>query len=795
MQTPAALGYLFGSMMKSICAGVAAIVVTGVSMAHAAPPAPTGAHPRLFLDDATLAAMRQAANDPNSAVAHALSICDDVIANPSKWSSGGYQGIGFPAPFGACSVAWVVRGDDASGAAAVKYFNALLDDYGSVGDGAGGDAVVRHDSGYSMRVFAPYAAIGYDWLQNAPGVDGALLAHARARFKAWTDWYAQSGYHADQAGANYHAGYVVGATLIAIAEAGEAGADGDALWTHVVDDIFGTTMAEAIAPGGVLDGGDWLEGWQYGPLSVAEYAMAASALHDNGVALDGYADWKGALVTRSIYATVPDESGAFIGGDSENSKPYSAVAALTLYASMLGDAPTESKAWAYDLIQRRDLRSSTFPLVGAIAEAGAPAPQPFPTDTASTWYYTAGSQTVHTRTNWSADAVWMVNRCAPHRVDDHMFIDAGNLVLTRGSDDLIVDPSPYGSLSTLTGNAPTVASPQLPGSYQPSQAVWGDTSGVGYTWMRQTQSGVFATRCEYAGQYTFQDRASDIPSAVRDTILVPYGQGDAALVVIDDVRGAATDRPLNLRFHAPTGFTMSGDTARANVGGSDLIVQAPFATAGSPSTMTPAVGDCSSAARGQCEIGRFDSGEWRLEVPAAHPQAITVLDAVAAGETPAPATASSGQGWRATELDRDVEHIAVVAVDPGLSSVTYTAAPGGHVVVGAPQSATGRADVTAAPSAAGCDMTITPHSGDGGFDARPLVIAVDADCTVTEDPPSDGFTSPGGTDTPPGGGGNNGNNDLTSGCQAVAGAPSALALSLILLALGLAARRRRRVRR
>ena len=317
--------------------------------------------------------MRQAANQPGSAVARALSICDDVIAHPGNWSSGGYQGIGFPEPFGACAVAWVVRGDAASGAAAVKYFKALLDDYGSVGDGAGGDNVVQHDSGYSMRVFGPYAAIGYDWLHDAPGVDATLLAHARARFKAWTDWYPTGGYQPHQCGSNYNAGYVAGATLIAVAEAGEAGADGDALWTHVVDDIFGVDMAKGVAPGGVLDGGDWLEGWQYGPLSVAEYAMAARALQDNGVALTGYATWEGALVTRAIYATVPDDSGAFIGGDSENGKPYSPVSALTLYAGMLGDASTETKAWAYDLIQQRGLHDDQFPLVGAIAEAQAPA--------------------------------------------------------------------------------------------------------------------------------------------------------------------------------------------------------------------------------------------------------------------------------------------------------------------------------------------------------------------------------------------------------------------------------------
>ena len=49
-------------------------------------------------------------------------------------------------------------------------------------------------------------------------------------------------------------------------------------------------MAGALASGGVLDGGDWIEGWQYGPLAVAEYALAARAITRQGVTVDGSRD-------------------------------------------------------------------------------------------------------------------------------------------------------------------------------------------------------------------------------------------------------------------------------------------------------------------------------------------------------------------------------------------------------------------------------------------------------------------------------------------------------------------------
>ena len=58
---------------------------------------------------------------------------------------------------------------------------AVLDDYQDVGDGLGGDTVVTHDTGYAMRTFAPYSALAYDWLHDAPGVTESLRARSRSR--------------------------------------------------------------------------------------------------------------------------------------------------------------------------------------------------------------------------------------------------------------------------------------------------------------------------------------------------------------------------------------------------------------------------------------------------------------------------------------------------------------------------------------------------------------------------------------------------------------------------------------
>jgi uncharacterized protein (TIGR03382 family) len=129
----------------------------------------------------------------------------------------------------------------------------------------------------------------------------------------------------------------------------------------------------------------------------------------------------------------------------------------------------------------------------------------------------------------------------------------------------------------------------------------------------------------------------------------------------------------------------------------------------------------------------------------------------------------------------------VVAVDAGASTVPYTAAPGTHVVVGAPAGASGRADVTAAANGAKCDVTITPHDGSGGVDAHPVVVTLDASCAVTEDPGTTGFAPPNGTDPPPGTSIGSG---LTGGC-CQAGRPADAVAPMLLVGLAMLLRRRR----
>jgi hypothetical protein len=272
-------------------------------LAGAAHADPTGAHPRLLVEPGLRAAWREQASAPHGPVHGAIALCDEARTT-HEHDRALYQGAEWAKVVQACLVAWAATDSADHGATAVRFFTALLDDLDTIGDHRGGDEAARRDDGYAIRNLGPYTALAYDWLHDAPGMTPELRAHARARWKAWLAWHRAHGYRVHTAATNYHAGYALAATLIAIAEAGEAGDDGAALWREV-NAMWTNELGGALADGGVLEGGDWPEGWQYGPLSVAELALGARVMKRAGVEVPGIARWLGAVLRRHVHGLSP----------------------------------------------------------------------------------------------------------------------------------------------------------------------------------------------------------------------------------------------------------------------------------------------------------------------------------------------------------------------------------------------------------------------------------------------------------------------------------------------------------
>jgi MYXO-CTERM domain-containing protein len=654
-------------------------------------------------------------------------------------------------------VSWAASGNTDDLSTAFKYFNVLLDDYQKVGDGAGGDNVVSHDSGYAMRTFAPFSALAYDWLHDAPGMTEDLRAHARERFNAWVTYYTDGGYLKDLPGANYEAGYAFATTLIAIAEGGEAGADGDAHWATVTNTIWGQDLAKGLAPGGVLAGGDWPEGWQYGPLSVLEHALGVRALADNGFSVPGADTWADSLVLRFANDLTPVTRQVYPAGDSDNTTPNRDPDNGPLLAVIAGPASEQSKAWARKLNADLALQNDN-PLFDALAAARTGASTALPSDL-PTNHLAAGTGNWYVRGSFSPSTVWSVFQCSRRLVDDHQHNDAGNLVLTRGADDLVVDPSPYATVSTLTSNAPAVDSNSVPDGYSPSQGYWGQTTKL--DWARQSGSGVAAARCDYADQFRHDDVPSDVAHALRDYVLVPDGDS-GEVVLVDRVVTGDASRSLHLRVRTPGSLSLASNVATASVGSSALAVERVYSSSGAPSVRNlPPGTECGSSDH-TCDLSRIPAGtEYRIDIAGPNAMAIHVI--AARGALGGAHTALSGDGYRGVVIPRASSPVAVVTNDTpdgsAGSSLTYTAPAGAlHVVVDAPVDGNGTSDVSATQDGSNCRVVVTPHAGgSGGFAGAPLIVRLGTSCDVQDDgsqatsPPQNSGGSAGSTSAASGG--------------------------------------------
>ncbi len=690
---------------------VVALIVASGTTAHAA-------HPKIILDATLRAEWKRQATSPGP-VRGAIALCEDARTT-SEHDKAVYQGSEWSKILQACLVAWAAtdKADDAK--TAIRFMTALLDDLDDIGDHKGGDEAARRDSGYALRNLGPYPALAYDWLYDQ--LTPALRDRAKQRFTAWLDWFREKGYRARNPGSNYQAGYLLTATLVAIAT------EDPKLTAFVTDELWGKDMAAALAPKGILDGGDWPEGWQYGPLSVAEYALAMRAARGAGIAVPGAAAWLHALLQHHVYALSPAD-GVYPSGDAEDAPPNLPPSVLTLDAIALGDASTEDKQYALGELKRLKLADHEYHLYDALAVVGTK-PVQVPRETWPTWYQTPGSSTVFARTRWDDHAIWFVMQCSRALDTDHRHPDAGNFVLSRGKDDVIVDPSPYGSQSTLTSNAPTVASAHLPADYIPSQAFWGKLTSWDYT--TQTQSGVIAGRCDYSDQFVMQEQKTDVPDALRDLIVVPFDDGkDATVIVIDRATTTSADRKMYLDFHAPGTIGADGT---ATVGGSKLKIIA-VGPPGAVSLVRPTEKDCfKGQKRGSCDASRFDATSYRAVIDGPRAEAIHVLS-VTGGTTVTAAPLAGAHGVVVTG-GRDV---TVAWPDKPNRDFSYTTPKGTQIILD-------EKDVTIAakPSGSGCTVSITPG---GEMTARPAVFALDASCAVVADTAAASAASAAGTST------------------------------------------------
>jgi MYXO-CTERM domain-containing protein len=809
------------------------VIALATTNASAAPPAPSGAHPRIWLTPTALTAMKAKLGDKSSWAAQMVANCEQVGTQPNQFADGQFYGYAWGYAAASCGAAWQLTQNATYAANGIKMWTALLNDANTVGDGQGGDKVVQPNDGYGIRYFPAYAAVAYDWLHDAPNA-AALVTQSQERFKAWIGWCDTSCYLNTTPGSNYHAGYVFAKALVAVAASGEDDGTAAGYWSTAVDQQYGQdVVANGLGDGGCLVGGDWPEGWEYGVDGVVEYALGALALEEQGAPFPAIDAWGGTVALRYLYAMTPDQTGMYIGGDWGSGGVYAnPLPPEPLDAVLAGSASSAAASWA-QFLKGGVVKSGALGIINdALGEARGASPIDYSTTNPPLFYVAGGTRNAYARSSWAKTGFWGVLTSAPRLGPDHQHLDSSNFVFTRGSDNLIVDPSPYGSLSSLTSNAMSVDSQTVEQNYQPSQS---PSSLADLPWARGTQDGTAAARADLDLAFIADtsSKKTDVPYARRDWTFLPEGE----IVTIDRVRANSSTQKTYLRFRSSAAsLALSGAapwTATGTVGSSQVVIHAAVLSSGTPTVTTVASsGDngCSSGNYGSCTDARFAVSEYSLTIPTSPSLAIHVIDGLGSGESPAtvaslsdptvdttPAQNGGVIGVSVTRSSTLSYVVASSATDGKAGATLAYGVPGTsaarHVVFDAPEDANGVSTVAATAQSGRCLVSITA-GGSNGYAGHPLIfdIATAASgCTASQaqaaPPPtagsgngaSSGGSSGSGPSSGPGGSSGSATASVSAkasggcGCDVVGTAvPSAWGAMLAGVALFFARRRRHR---
>lgn len=431
------------------------------------PAVPGTAASRILLDQQALERLRESARLQTPAFVAAKARADGFLEKPSE---SGYQGFEWADAVATTALLWHATSEPRYAEAALKYLQALLDDRLVLGDGKGGPNVVTHDSGYGMRTFGAYSALGYDWLRTAPGMNDALRGRARSRLGDWIRWYQKDGYLRDRPTANYYWGYLTALGLAGLAMASDDAAAGE--WLKTAQSELSSKVLPVFRD--ELRGGGWPEGWQYGEYTTVEVALLARAFRTGAnVDVVGKLPWLGQTVTHHAHALLPDEKSVYDGGTwgEHPAKPSGlGLAAIAVALEGVDDARAAEARW---------LRAHALPpLSREQAWLGLLADRPrgserSPRDGAPTSLHLPGQGLSFARSDWSKAAVWISFQAGPRLAEDHQDADQGHFELVRGADHLLVDGGGSEGSATINHNTLLIDDGGKHMNYTPNQGVWG----------------------------------------------------------------------------------------------------------------------------------------------------------------------------------------------------------------------------------------------------------------------------------------------------------------------------------
>jgi hypothetical protein len=635
-----------------------------------APRSADGAAYRLLLDQSALSRLEECARLRTPAFVAAQARADEALSKPLE---SGYQGFEWADALASTALLWHATKDARYATAALGYLNALLDDRLVIGDGKGGSNVVTHDSGYGMRTFGAYSALGYDWLRNAPGMTDATRAHVRERLGQWIDWYRKEGYLRDRPTANYYWGYLTALSFAGLAAGGDDKAADE--WLKAARNELSTKVLPAFRD--QLRGGGWPEGWQYGEYTTLEVALVARAFAAAGVDVTSKLPWLGQTVTHHVHALLPDEASVYDGGTwgEHPAKPSGlALSALSLALTGVDDARAAEARWmtAHALPPLR--REQAW--VGLLADRPGAAERS-PREGASTSLHLPGQGLSFARSDWSKAAVWVSFQAGPPLAEDHQDADQGHFELVRGSDHLIVDGGGSEGSATINHNTLLVDDDGKNLNYSPNQGVWGAKVATtrfgddGQVLVAVGEIGdAYAPKCITSGC----DKRS-VERLTRTFVFVR----PSLLVIDDQIALSSPDFGVTWAAHLTQNPQLAPGVARATIGASRVDVQ----TLDPPQAARAALREPTPSGEGSHRLNQPWGPMWRLEVTSPRGERersfLHVITASPAASELAPARRLRGDGLRGALARADGKSAAVLFVAPSHRNAESKVALGGAV--------------------------------------------------------------------------------------------------------------------
>lgn len=322
------------------------------------------------------------------------------------------------------------------------------------------------------------------------------------------------------------------------------------------------------------------------------------------------------------------------------------------------------------------------------------------------------------RGNWSANATWAFLHMGAAWYNDHQHLDAGNLIITHGRDQLLVDASNWKWASGFSEGIYGSSFDETSGHAGAANTLWFNDFGDFQRKMNPSDGG----EVQYAGGQGNWGKDAVIAaeqnaaySFVRSNLVTAYNRGGnpddqtgrklAAFyrgivylrpadifLVYDQVRAIDSTHPLgqyrkHLRWHFPTQPTTSGNLVKVDKGASRLYVQALLPNPASIKAVDesknpdPCDGSAPACASYAAQGIDVNSHTWRIEV--AHPSnalSVDFLTLLQAGATTRPPMAGTAlttndgkmRGARIAQTTGTTTAWNVVLINRGLSPVANT---------------------------------------------------------------------------------------------------------------------------